>query len=143
MSAYIVNDNHLSAIVRWACKNNVSVYSSNPVHHVTMGNMGPFRIPGSEDELVNILHAENIKSVNYRYGETDEPAKIVYDAFATRLSAVECIKACHCLDYQSCEHDGWDASFAKAAVDAILEAATRELPGYDAAAWEVKEKVAA
>lgn len=132
MSAYVVNQNHISAIVRWACRNNVSVYYSNPTRSLKAGQ---------EQEMAEILLAENVKSVNYRYNETAEPEAIVYDAFATILKPVEVIKACQCLEYQSCEHDGWDDSVAKKILDTITDAAIRNLPGYDAAPWEIRAKV--
>ena len=65
---------------------------------------------------------------------------MVYDAFATSLRPIDVIKACHCQEYQSCEHDGWETSTAKAIVDAIEGAASRALPGYDDAPWEIKAK---
>ena len=51
------------------------------------------------------------------------------------FSAVQVIKACNCLDYQSCEHDGWEASEAKSFLDSLISAACHRLPGYDAAEW--------
>lgn len=132
MSAFVVNSTHVSAIVRWACRANVTVYSGNPTRSLA--------ISGREQEIAQILHNENVKSVNFRYHEVETPDHIVYDAFAASLNAVEVIKACHCLAYQSCEHEGWGSSFAKSIVDAIVAAATRELPGYDKAAWEVRPK---
>jgi len=37
--------------------------------------------------------------------------------------------------YQSCEHDGWESSKAKAIVDALRSSAWHALPGYEDAAW--------
>lgn len=119
MSAFIVNPTHLSAIVRWACLNNVS------------------GVPGQEQEKVDLLHAENVKSVNYRYKEQTEPYTISYNAFAPELTPVQVIKACQCLDYQSCEHPEWEKSAACALLKTISDQAISKLPGYDAAAWEI------
>lgn len=131
MSCFIVNLNHISALVRWACRNDVSVYYGNPSRRLD--------IPGNEQETCDILLAENIASFNYRYKVTVDD-RMVYDAFVTSLRPIDVIKACDCLEYQSCEHDGWETSTAKAIVDAIKGAACRALPGYDDAPWEIKAK---
>lgn len=131
MSCFIVNPNHISALVRWACRDRVNVFYGNPSRRLD--------IAGNEQEICDILLAENIASFNYRYQEAVEES-MVYDAFATSLRPIDVIKACHCLAYQSCEHDGWETSTAKAIVTAIEGAASRALPGYDDAPWEIKAK---
>jgi hypothetical protein len=52
-----------------------------------------------------------------------------------RLTSVEVLKTIHCLNYQSCEHAEWETSEAKSALEALSEAITHRLPGYDAAPW--------
>lgn len=136
MSAFIVNHNHVNAIVRWAGRNNVRSYHGNP--------SSGWAIAGREQETVELLYRENVKSVNYRYPDWDEAQdNIVYNPFATTLTPVQVIKACICLGYQSCEHDGWETSDAKAILDDIEAAAIRALPGYEDAEWEVSELEAA
>ena len=120
MSAFIVNDTHLSAIVRYACRNNIG------------------RVPGQEQETIDLLHAENVKSVNYRYKENTPLTGTVYNAFATELTPIEVIKACQCLDYQSYEHPGWGESAACRLLKAIQHHAITNIQGYDAAAWEIE-----
>ncbi len=134
MSAYVVSHTHISAIVRWACRHNVSVYYSNPARSLKAGQ---------EQEIAEILLAENVKSVNYRYKEETPVDTIVYDAFATDLHAIDVIKACQCLEYQSCEHPGWDDSLAKKILDIIQRDAVRHLPGYDKAPWSIPDREAA
>lgn len=131
MSCFIVNTNHVSALVRWACRNNVSAFYGNPSRRLD--------IPGNEQQACDILLAENVASFNYRYKEAVEQT-MVYDAFATSLRPIDVIKACHCLEYQSCEHSEWEVSTARSIVKAIVDAASRALPGYDDASWEIKVK---
>lgn len=58
--------------------------------------------------------------------------------FETRVrKPVEILKAISCLEYQSCEHPGWDESEAKAFCDALREQMINALPGYDDAAWGI------
>ena len=130
MSAFICTDKHISAIVRYACRNNITTWHGNPSRKLS--------VAGEEQAAVDLLYAENVKSVNFRYREDAELTGAIYDAFAPELSAIEAIKACQCLSYQSCEHDGWDLSPAKALLSSIERFAITKLPGYDAASWSIE-----
>ena len=131
MSAFVVSHTHINAIVRWACRHNVAVQYGNPTRSLRAGQ---------EQEMAEILLAENVKSVNYRYKEDTPVDPIVYDAFATDLRAIDVIKACQCLDYQSCEHPGWETSTAKKILDTIQRDAVTHLPGYDKAPWCIADR---
>lgn len=54
MSAFIVNPNHISALVRWACRARVSVYHGDPTQRLD--------IAGNEQEICDILLTENVAS---------------------------------------------------------------------------------
>jgi len=99
------------------------------------------------NEVGQMLWDENVKSVQFRYG--DESIETLpgpgarayvfvfkYD-FNFGFDATQIIKACDCLNYQSCEHEAWEASEAKAFVDSLRCSAWHRLPGYDRAAWEI------
>ena len=99
-------------------------------------------------EVANMLWCENIKSVSNRYphessatlpGTTEKSRVITARDFEgvrwLRFDPVQVIKACHCFDYQSCEHDEWEASEAKAFIEALKASVCHRLPGYDAAQW--------
>jgi hypothetical protein len=47
------------------------------------------------------------------------------------------IKAIHCYEYQSCEHDEWEKSKAADYCTALESMLVHELPGYDAAPWGI------
>lgn len=78
------------------------------------------RLIGGDDAqaLANELLAENIRSVNHRYREDTaiEPCDISSHEADTRTPP-ELIALCECLDYQSCEHPGWESSNAKQLLD--------------------------
>lgn len=131
MSAFICSDRHINAIVRFACKNNLRITHGNPSTFLA--------VPGNEQRVAEILLTENIRSVNYRYGLSDEDDVIVYDPFAPDLRPIEVIKACDCLAYQSCEHPAWDESLACKLLHEIQRKAVQLLPGYDKAPWEVTQ----
>jgi hypothetical protein len=44
-------------------------------------------------------------------------------------------KAIDCLDYQSCEHDGWHTSNAWRVLESLRELVCQHVDGYDGAPW--------
>lgn len=118
MSAFLVSDNHLSAICSFASKLKAKGYS----------------LPG-HGELFAALKNANLLALQDRYGDEVEPAK----PFVKLVPAapVALLKLCQCLDYQCSDWNGWGESFAKKYLDAIISAAVMELPGYEEAAWAI------
>ena len=96
-------------------------------------------------EVAQILYAENVASVLFRYRDLkrDEyPATLDPVEFAdqSRLAQylrdpIAIIKIAQCLRYQSCEHPEWENSQANRIVDTAITKAISKLPGYDAAPW--------
>ena len=127
MSAWICTLTHVKSIVAWAA------------------NHGVRDVADRQREVAQMLHDENVTSVNYRYSDDVKPETVAWDGNHNTLTAVEVIKACQCLDYQSCEHDGWATSDAKAFLDRVIATAIGKLPGYESAPWgiEDREEVAA
>jgi len=132
MSAFVVTDNHINALVRFASLQDVSVYHGNP-GRVT-------RVKGNEQQIAQLFLDENVKSVNYRYDEQDE-ALIWFDHNATALTAIQAIKAAQCLRYQSCEHPEYAGSLADKLIDNIIFVAIRNLEGYAQADWCIENRV--
>lgn len=119
MSAFICNHSHITALAVHAARHRIG------------GHTDPRAIG-------EILHAENVRSVNDRYGEATEPRfRLCEWAAFHPFPWVQIVKAARCLDYQSCEHPGWEGSEACRIVQAILSDTSRDLPGYDEAQWEI------
>lgn len=120
MSAFICNNSHITALAVYAARNRIA-------GHVDARTIG------------EILHAENVRSVNYRYGESTQPGfKLCQWAAFHPFSLVQIVKAARCLDYQSCEHRGWPESEAFKILHAITAGhPSRDMPGYDEAEWEI------
>ncbi|APW58629.1 hypothetical protein [Paludisphaera borealis] len=119
MSAFICNLSHVTALAVYAARN---------------------RILGRDDALGigEMLHAENVASVNYRYRETTRPDfRLCGWAAFHPFSRVQIVKAARCLDYQSCEHPGWQKCDACRLLAAIIAGDDDSLPGYEAAEWEI------
>lgn len=119
MSAFIVSTDHIDALVTYCVTKGLS--ARNPT------------------EIGQIFLTENYRSVGYRYSEpaSNQPAAYRFRSFTKPLSAVAILKACDCLEYQSCEHDQWGDSVAKSLLDSIRTVATRHVPGYGDAQWEI------
>jgi hypothetical protein len=134
MSAFIVSDTHINALVRYASRHNVRAFYGNP--------LAMFQVKDNEQAAAELLLAENVKSVNYRYRD-NEVMSITYDRGAPILTAIQAIKAAQCLRYQSCECDDFEESIAFKLIEAIISDAIPRLDGYESAQWAISDKVTA
>lgn len=134
MSAFIVNKEHIDALVNYMVKHRVSYWTGSMRVTCTLNNA---------EEIGRILLDENVRSVNHRYGgridedEKDAAATYTFKRSPHYLAPVQIIKAVHCLDYQCCETDDWDTTLAHNILQNILSTACHKLPGYDEAQWGV------
>lgn len=154
MSAYIVNLEHVAYLVQagTACELGFRRSTLSWAWNIDREADTYERqtLPAGDCEQAQrvgqMLWDENIKSVQaryprdavaklpgtvdcgYEYPKQGEPRFDIFDP-------VQVIKACDCFDYQSCEHEGWVTSEAKAYIDALRHHAWSALPGYDGAAW--------
>ena len=91
------------------------------------------------DAVGAMLKAQNLRSVNHRYGrDAGEAAPYVYRRSGHPADPVAVLKALDCYEYQSSEDGGWEASEALAFCEALRHRAVGRLPGYEAAPWEVR-----
>ena len=130
MSAYIVPDYHINALVSWAAGR----HGSNAVSYWWGGKRREVR--GDEKRIASVLYAENVRSVNSRYQEADPAHGFVFKRVANVLNPIDVIKGCHGYGYQACEAKGWEQSEAFAIIAGITQSAIRALPEYeDSNAW--------
>jgi hypothetical protein len=151
MSAYVVDRNHILFLIAAA-------------QGFTRGgdfywySDGPHMLDVADSEqaakAANMLWQENVKSVSHRYPQDTleqlpgpvgevfhiEPSEILMH-WDYRLEPTQVIASCQCYKYQSCEHDEWESSSAKAFVDALIIAAIDRLPNYDKTIWGAPEPV--
>ena len=128
MSAYVVSEYHINALVTYAAFARIGYYWQGKRREVQ----------GDQRRVASVLHAENVRSVNARYSIADPAHGHEYRIELANLSDIGAIKACHGLAYQSCETDDWEETEAAAILRAIEASAVRKLPGYDEAAWELR-----
>jgi hypothetical protein len=100
-------------------------------------------------KLGQMLWDENKRSVQYRYPDcegNDLPGPVdcdfVYGKHEIGMgkrayTPVEILKACQCLNYQSCEHPAWEESQAYRLLESVKSYAIGKLPGYKEAPWSI------
>lgn len=132
MSAWVVDRAHIDVLIAYGL--------STPADKVRWrqadGEDGALRFGeltyANATEIGRLLWQENVASVCFRYESdtADEYAEVfdyVYRDPGHLLAHGEALRACHCLGYQSCEHDGWETSEAKAIIDALESKAAHSL----------------
>ncbi len=145
MSAYMVDRDHIAYLVSAALSRSFNSSSTFYwMHDGKSKNLHCADLEGAS-KLGQMLWDENFASVTARYPDAafDElPGEIgenfvygAHDPIYGKFDPVQVIKACHCYQYQSCEHEGWEESEACAFIETLIDCATHALPGYDAAAW--------
>jgi len=151
MSAFVVAREHIAYLVNAALRrtcpgSSFSYYWDGGSHSCQPQNRE------DAERLAQVLWAENVGSVGHRYSgdKLSELPGMVRDAEAgfeygrhvwsqEPPNWVQVLKACDCLEYQSCEHPGWEGSEARAIIEAIRSKAIHALPGYEDAAWEITD----
>lgn len=126
MSAFTVSDYHINYLVSFGAFHDARIVIDGQWQNVR----------GNEQAAVELLIDGNYRSVNYRYKAKDKTPKIVY-RMMTGHDAVQVLKACDCFDYQACELPNYENTDVAKLIESIRSAATRALPGYDAAAWDL------
>ena len=132
MSAFLVNDLHIDALLTYAQRAKwvrPSYYCHNEKQVTFFDNL---------DSIGQTLVDQNFRSVNHRYSTEAEITNYYFTPYSRLLSPVEAIKACDCYNYQACDTgDEYWKSEAHEIIDTIRERAIDELPGMDDAAWEI------
>ena len=135
MSAWIVTKLHIAAMVKWyatakygrECERDAS-------HYCDLG-------PSWNERKAALLYAENVRSVNHRYPnhEPSEPVAFTEREIRTApdLTPVQMLKACACLEYQSCETEDYRETEAYKLMKRMENAAIGALPGYEDAPWGI------
>jgi hypothetical protein len=146
MSAFVVSKEHIDTLVSVA----IQLAPRRAIYTREHGNINVH----NADEIGQVLHSENVKSVNYRYQGSAHIAPtiddeyrytrrrldVLHDIVDTRVRNIaQAFKAIRCYEYQSCEHPGWEGSEAKWFCDALSAQLMNALPGYGDAEWEIRD----
>ena len=146
MSAYIVSKAHIDAIVTFAVGGKRRVGTVKRIAEDAGHSEFVSSAVYTPSQIGAALWAENHASVDCRYSETTPVPAYAFRPTChgsacskpTRLlTPLDIIKLCQSLKYQSCEHPGWEASFASDFLKRVIAAAIAALPGYDNAFWGI------
>lgn len=140
MSAFVVSNVHINTLVTYCLLHRISYYSATERGRVTV-------TAENAGIIGRMLLDENVRSVSDRYpgsngelpgtvGET--PSHYHFEPTNWgKMSALAIVKLAHCLEYQSCEHDDYQASEAYKITAEIIRDATTRIPGYNDATWAI------
>lgn len=129
MSAFLVNDKHIDALLTWAI---------DTTEYQSPRKLDGMTVYDQPDLIGQILIDANYRSLSARYGDKDQPHEYKFKRHHRALSPVEVIKACDCLNYQCCEFEEWATTKAYRIMQDIREGAIRKLAGMEEAAWEIR-----
>lgn len=124
MSAFLVSDLHIDILVH--------------ARHFSARGGGCYLLLQSElsdNDLGKMLTIENHKSLDARYGDNVPEVVFVSKRIQFEPTIPEMIKAIHCYEYQSSEHEGWEKSDARRYCRDLERQLVRKLPGYEDAPW--------
>lgn len=125
MSAFIVSDKHIDTILTFS--------EGLHVWHEEHGIV----LQGTELNLAGqVLIDQNYASYNYRYDESHQTPSYTFKR-QPMPSAVQVIKACDSLEYQSSETEDYRETWAYKLTESIRENAIGKLPGYNEAEWSI------
>ena len=122
MSAFLVNNTHINAIVTFAVKQNIIVKEE-------------------AQRVGEMLLRANIRSLKARYGDVIKLKELKYTYEHTPTSDAQVLKCISCLDYQSCEYDAWHRSNARKFLKELsstytLSNVSKDSTEYNKAMWE-------
>lgn len=130
MSAFIVSDYHINALVSYGIKLKAQLYTKEGWEYFN---------DDTAWALASRLYRANVCSVNRRYGERKRTNGFRFQRVdVSGLTAADIVKACDCLEYQSCEVKTWERSRARKTLQAIRERAIDVLAS-SSKAWTLYE----
>ena len=151
MSAYLVEKKHILYLLAAATSNSIDRYGMSWYHNNTSHKL-EWCDSERAAEVGNMLWRENMQSLSARYPkessatlpgcevgeEVITPDDVNRSNWST-IDPVQVLKAIDCLNYQSCEHESWEASESFAFLRSLKSRAIHALPGYDGAEWGAPE----
>ena len=135
MSAYIVEKELVLFLAQAASEYQIKWINGNGEWQ----NITKTASQSQTNALAQRLWDENIRSVNYRYQETNNPKEFIIKKIEHQgtydIDPIQVLKSIHCLQYQSCETSDWEKTEEYIILKALEQAAIRHLPRYEQAEW--------
>lgn len=92
------------------------------------------------DSVGAMLMAENRRSVDFRYDESELEEFYTFHELPGSPDPVMVLGAISCYEYQACEHPDWTTSEAHHFCEALRDLMIRRLPGYDQGPWHITDR---
>ncbi len=147
MSAFTVTTVHVDAILTaglaFCPEKNPLTWHYPPPTTAEPSTVGRERTltPAAAGQVGAMLLAENTRSVNHRNDEDDWEPVYLFHPLPGTPDPLVVLKAIACLEYQSCEHDGWLDSEARVFCQALRRVTITKLPGYhDVDGWPIETR---
>jgi hypothetical protein len=153
MSAFMCGKSHIIFLVEAGLSLAMSRGDGGQIswyHDDAWKNLTAWDSDEKKTEVAQMLWDENLKSVTNRYpkctldnmpgsvADAKQGFKINPNDFcqtAQQITPVQVLKSCACYEYQTCEHQGYKSSEAKAFIEALKTKAVNSLEGYEDAVW--------
>src|SRR5882724_12430426 len=141
MSAFVVSKKHIDVLVhaglrygrqytlRWRVGDDPAWTGDYEAHCAAIQTQTRELTHETANRVGAMLWHENMVSVDHRYQDHAPNDRAVYRHREACLEPVGVLKLIDCYEYQTCEHDGWEASEAHAFCQALRKAAIHALPG--------------
>lgn len=147
MSAFVVSTDTIDLLVAASMRFQEHFYAPLPFLDTDIETLAaaPIDFSGNTHQLYavtfpnivgGILLAQNIRSVNARYNDSEPMPTYTYrNVPYEQVDPVVVLKTVACVRYQSCETDDYAQTFAAYVLDSIEKAAIHRLRGYEDAPW--------
>ena len=119
MSAYVVDPAHIDVLVDAAYQ-----FQGSPQNRLQWSYRHDLR-DLTRSELGRMLLDENVRSVNYRYREAENPSVYLYRPTNRIFKASQVLMAIRGYEYQACEATEWQESEAFAFCEALRKSVIR------------------
>jgi hypothetical protein len=134
MSAYVVSDNHINAMVNFTrskmrYSEKFSFYHDGKSYEFNLNDLL------DANKFAQVLIDENYRSIIFRYkGKKEVPhsANFCRDEI---VSPVQMLKLISCYEYQACENGDYDKTLASKICHKLRLNAIKFLQGYEEAKW--------
>ena len=111
MSAWVCSELHINMLATFLAAREIEVEWHGQ----------PFKCINEPANVANILFAETVASVNYRYNESEPTVGHKYELVTPLPELVVIHKQLACYRYQACEHPRWEQTLAYALTKAGIE----------------------
>lgn len=143
MSAFQISDEQMSVIVQAVYGSDHRGFNIWRYLDDKEPTQEQFSIRQTAQQEANLLMAENVRSVQFRYKHHKDVSQAPYKGKvklkfdAEPVSVLQALKFIDCLAYQSCETDDWESTEAYKLLCKYREKLINKLPGWNDAKWSI------